>query len=424
MKEVAGTKVYEQRRTESLRIMADTDSKRTKIAELLEFIDTRLTELEEEKEELKEFQEKDKERRCLEYALYQRELEDVGAALEEIEEERRGEVHSANVRREQFNDREKQVQVRRIQAFRRPSPPNRAWQTLERSIAQTRTNFTTLNLTRQGAQSELTDLIGSRTELECTIADLRLAAQRAGGRREALEAELQTVEASITEKQRELTELTPDWERIRAAESNDKRLLEEARARLEALYAKRGRLDKFRTKAERDHYLRTEITGMEQFRKAQANSLSAVEQELARAQQSLREVEGNMDDTQRRAEDARNQVRVLGEEIAQLKDQQAEKTERRKELWREDAKLESLVTHAAEELRGAERTLASMMDKVCRAACHPAVAANQAINRTQGTACALLTVSLPLTRTATRVFTALCIDFLRSPTTSSTLPLN
>ena len=67
--------------------------------------------LEEEKEELKEFQEKDKERRCLEYAMHQRELEEVGAALEEIEEERRGELHSANVRREQYTDREKQVQV-------------------------------------------------------------------------------------------------------------------------------------------------------------------------------------------------------------------------------------------------------------------------------------------------------------------------
>ena len=66
--------------------MAETDAKRGKIDELLEYIETRLTELEEEKEELKEFQEKDKERRCLEYALYQRELEEVGAALEEIEE--------------------------------------------------------------------------------------------------------------------------------------------------------------------------------------------------------------------------------------------------------------------------------------------------------------------------------------------------
>ena len=109
---MAGTKVYEQRRAESLRIMSETDGKRTKIKELLEYIESRLAELEEEKEELKEFQAKDKERRCLEYALYQRELEEVGEAVEEIEEERRGEVHGANVRREQYNDREKEMQVR------------------------------------------------------------------------------------------------------------------------------------------------------------------------------------------------------------------------------------------------------------------------------------------------------------------------
>lgn len=91
--------------------MAETDAKRDKINELLDYIDTRLTELEEEKEELKEFQEKDKERRCLEYAVYQRELEEVASALEEIEEERRGEVHNANVRREQYNNRAKEVSV-------------------------------------------------------------------------------------------------------------------------------------------------------------------------------------------------------------------------------------------------------------------------------------------------------------------------
>ena len=117
LKEVAGTKVYEQRRSESLRIMAETDAKRAKIGELLEYIESRLTELEEEKEELKEYQEKDKERRCLEYALYQRELEEVTEALDEIEEERKGEVHTANVRREQFNDREKRAQVRLPQHY-------------------------------------------------------------------------------------------------------------------------------------------------------------------------------------------------------------------------------------------------------------------------------------------------------------------
>lgn len=91
--------------------MAETDAKRTTINELIDYIESRLEELEEEKEELKEFQDKDKERRCLEYALYQREVEEVSQALEKIEDEHRDEVHGANQRREQFTDRQKEIQV-------------------------------------------------------------------------------------------------------------------------------------------------------------------------------------------------------------------------------------------------------------------------------------------------------------------------
>jgi structural maintenance of chromosome 3 (chondroitin sulfate proteoglycan 6) len=99
LKEVAGTKVYEQKRAESTKIMEETgklfdfpltvrsllkDSKREKIAELLTYIESRLAELEEEKEELKEYQEKDRERRCLDYTVYQRELEETTKLLDTV----------------------------------------------------------------------------------------------------------------------------------------------------------------------------------------------------------------------------------------------------------------------------------------------------------------------------------------------------
>lgn len=58
LKEVAGTQVYEARRTESLKIMHETNNKLEKIDELLEFINARLAELEEEKEELRGYQER------------------------------------------------------------------------------------------------------------------------------------------------------------------------------------------------------------------------------------------------------------------------------------------------------------------------------------------------------------------------------
>lgn len=236
--------------------------------------------------------------------------------------------------------------------------------TSPRRSSSIRTNLTTLALARQGAQSELTDLVRSRTELECTVADLRLAVQRAGGQREALEEELATVEDQVTQKEQAIAQLTPEWDRVRGLESEEKRRLDEARARLDALYAKRGRLDKFRTKAQRDQFLRAEIASMEAFRGTQDSALAGLQGELARAKESLKEVNENIAATQQKAGDGRDRVRQLGETIAELKDKQAEDTERRKELWREDTKLESMVTHAADELRGAERTLASMMDKV------------------------------------------------------------
>ena len=88
LKEVAGTQVYEARRGESLKIMNETNSKRTKIDELLDFINERLAELEEEKDELRNYQDRDRERRCLEYTIYSREQHEISSVLDTLEEQR------------------------------------------------------------------------------------------------------------------------------------------------------------------------------------------------------------------------------------------------------------------------------------------------------------------------------------------------
>ncbi|KAH7885116.1 RecF/RecN/SMC [Phlebopus sp. FC_14] len=345
LKEVAGTKVYEQRRSESLRIMAETDAKRAKINELLDYIESRLTELEEEKEELREFQNKDKERRCLEYALYQRELEEVGEALEEIEEERRGEVHGANIRREQFDSREKGIQL------------------LEQKISETTHTLSSLNLTRQDAQAELSELVRSRTELECSVADLQSAGELEGGRREELQNEISTIRQRIAAKEHELSEIIPHWTESRSREIGEKRKMEEARSQLNALFSKQGRVKQFRTRTERDHYLRQEITSLESYRDSRSSVLESTQNDLASTRESLADVSTRLLGIQSSIEDGKQRVREIGDQLAELKGQQSNLNERRKELWREDSKLDGLLAHAGDELRSAERNLAAMMDK-------------------------------------------------------------
>jgi len=343
--------------------MAETEGKKSKIIELLDFIETRLGELEEEKEELKEFQEKDKEKRCLEYALYQRELEEVAEALEEIEEERKKELHGANQRRELFSDREQQIQVSSLIPRLYLLNPSIS-QTLENQISTAKHELSTLQLTKHGAQAELADLIRSQKELELRIVDLRAADARAGGQRNALEGELTAVEVQIAQKEETLAALLPKWETHRAAEAEQRRALDDANGKLAALYAKQGRLQRFRTRAERDQFLRSELAALESHGVALSDALKASTLELQTAAASRDQLDGRMTDVTRRGEDSRGRAGELSEELAQLVEQRGEWVEQRKDLWREDAKLDSTRNHAADELRSAERSLASMMDKV------------------------------------------------------------
>jgi len=111
LKEVAGTKVYEQRRQESLKIMDETDSKSAKIDELLSYIEDRLSELESEKEELREYQEEDKERRCLEYALKDADLNRIDAQITELDQLQRMAIGRDGDDKLEFEEREREIEV-------------------------------------------------------------------------------------------------------------------------------------------------------------------------------------------------------------------------------------------------------------------------------------------------------------------------
>ena len=84
LREVAGTRVYDERKEESMNILNDTEGKVEKITEFLKTIEDRLKVLEDEKEELKEYQKWDKARRTLEYIIYETELRETKKSLDDV----------------------------------------------------------------------------------------------------------------------------------------------------------------------------------------------------------------------------------------------------------------------------------------------------------------------------------------------------
>jgi structural maintenance of chromosome 3 (chondroitin sulfate proteoglycan 6) len=180
-----------------------------------------------------------------------------------------------------------------------------------------------------------------------------------------------SVQQATRGKERELRELIPQWENARTKESAEKRKMEEARTQLNALFAKQGRVNRFRTKAERDAYLKQEIASIEAYQRARSAALDSTRKDATQKTQDVTEMGRRVDSIQGSLEDGRTRVKDIGEQVTALKEQQTELIERRKELWREDTKLDGLLAHASDELRAAERNLAGMMDKV--SICAPSI---------------------------------------------------
>ena len=241
LKEVAGTQVYEARRSESLKLMTETDNKRAKIDELLAYIKERLSELEEEKEELRDYQEKDKERRCLQYTIDHRNQVQIAEALDTLEEQRQNGVDDTDDNRERFIQGEKELAE------------------IDAEIRHLKQQVEFLNVDKKQLETERKDTSRSKAKIELDLKALSDGLSEAQQAKSQHEEELRSLQQSLREHEESLKNITPEFEAKQEEEQALKAALDSAEATRQRLYAKQGRNARFRSKRERDDWLNKEI---------------------------------------------------------------------------------------------------------------------------------------------------------------------
>lgn len=344
LKEVAGTQVYEARRAESLKIMHETNNKRSKIDELLDFINERLSELEEEKDELRNYQDKDKERRCLEYTIYSREQQEIGSFLDSLEEQRQTGVEDTDMNRDRFIQGEKEMAQ------------------VDAEIAECKQQIEFLKVDKSQLEDERREASKTLAQVELQakyLTDNQAAAQDMKRRHDE---DLQAVQAAIKEREAELQDLIPRFNSAKDEEDAVKAQLTEAETSRQRLYAKQGRNSRFKNKSERDKWLQAEI-------KDNYSSISTVQGVVSQTQTDIAEIENEIALLEPETERLRQQIDGRGDtiqsveqEVQDAKDERDRLMDQRKELWREEAKLDSVLSNASNEVDRAERNLSQMMD--------------------------------------------------------------
>ncbi|KAH8591818.1 hypothetical protein B0O99DRAFT_266349 [Bisporella sp. PMI_857] len=344
LKEVAGTQVYEARRTESLKIMTETNNKRAKIDELLDYIKERLSELEEEKEELRGYQEKDKERRSLEYAFYQREQTALANAIDEIDEFRQQGGESTEENSEAFIEGE------------------RAIAEMESEIKQLQRDMELLKLERRQMEDERRDNAKKRAKIELEVKNLTDGASAAEQAQARHQQELKSVQQQIASKESELAKILPDYTKRKAKEAEVKQSLDTADATRRRLYEKQGRSAQFKSKPERDKWLRNEIEELNTtLGEQKANRINA-DEEVKATQSEIKNLENEISNLQQRLQGWGGSRQALSEQVSTAKDALEKLQDERKILRREDDKLESVIDHARQERERAEKELSYTMD--------------------------------------------------------------
>lgn len=345
LKEVAGTQVYENRRTESVRIMEDSIAKRSKIDEVLDHIRERLSELEEEKNELREFQDKDRERRCLEYTIHHRDEEALKDALEEQESQRNQGMEQSDENREALADQEQELEA------------------IDVSIAELQQQLRILVEEKAQLEEERRDTAKEKAAVEYdvqTLTDGQNAAQQA---RSQAASELRDVQAQIAERESQLQQLLPQFNALREQERGVKQQMQETEATRARLFTKQGRSSRYKNKKERDNDLRRQINEINvTLATRKAISMQTTE-DIAELEAQITELETEIASMRDRLSNRGDEQQTISEQIQRAKEEKESLNDRRKEIWREEAKLDAVLSQAQQELQKAEHFLAQMMDQ-------------------------------------------------------------
>lgn len=241
LKEVAGTKVYDDRRAQSLQILEDTSTKKERIEEVLRYIEERLTELEDEKDELKEYQELDRSKRAMEYTIADKELRSVREALEKLDAERQQEV------------------IRRENSHTSLQEEENISKGLAEELVKLENEIKRIKRERANQEQDRKDALKEHATLELDVSELHAAVNNETQTENRIRSELKKIQQQISNKRKEVVELGPALEKKQKEQAELEQRLTQAKSRQDEIYGKQTRTAQFNSEEERDEWIEEEV---------------------------------------------------------------------------------------------------------------------------------------------------------------------
>uniref|UniRef100_A0A182WC99 Structural maintenance of chromosomes protein n=1 Tax=Anopheles minimus TaxID=112268 RepID=A0A182WC99_9DIPT len=345
LREVAGTRVYDERKEESMNLLRESEGKLEKISEYLRTIEDRLKTLEEEKEELSEYQKWDKARRTLEYVIYETELKETRKQLEELDTQRKSSGDKQMLLTQEIQKAQERLK------------------NSQKALKDAKKDVVTAKDEKSVLATEHQQLLREKTKLDLTISDLSDEVQGDNKSKERAEQELERLKITIAEKEKELEQVRPRYEAMRRKEEECSRELNLKEQKRKELYAKQGRGSQFSSKEERDKWIQGELKSLNKQIKDKISHQNKLQDDLKKDISKQSELEKKIQEHTESFEQLRVQIDEHNKNFYELKKKKDHYQSLRNDIWKKETAVTQTLSGYKEELARADQALRSMAGK-------------------------------------------------------------
>lgn len=345
LREVAGTKVYDERKEESKVILRETEGKREKINDLLKYIEERLDTLESEKEELKEYQKWDKMRRSLEYTIHDHELRDTRKKLDELQEKR----ENSSLQSQKLRDQQQQA-ADKVKA-------------INKDLRELKSRMQAIMDEKEQFVSENQDLTKKRAKIELNMKDIQDELEGNKTARKKQETELNKVIEKIAKTEAALEAIVPQYEAQNAKEENCTQQLSLAEQRRKELYAKQGRGNQFTSRDERDNWIKKELKSLNKAIKDKEDQIRRLREDLTNDDKRAEHLKVQIKEISGKTTQNKDIIDGNFKNFNEMKKEKDNLQNERNVLWRQENVLQQELQTTREELSKKEQALRSMTGK-------------------------------------------------------------
>ncbi|KAH3666106.1 hypothetical protein OGAPHI_004295 [Ogataea philodendri] len=341
LKEVAGARVFETKLKDSLKEMTNTNKKKEQIDEMLRYIEGRLEDLDLEKNDLKHFEKLNNRKKALEYNLYDRELTSLNDQIESLESDYASAVHDTSSLVEKLAEREKQVQQ------------------IESSLAELTANLKLVDVDISENDSEIRDVLEAIGDHSAQLKDAELEHVPSGA---DLAAQIAELNSQISQKEVELGRSQPALKEAINRERSIKAKLDEMKQQQRSLLSKKGRFSQFESQEQRDAWLHDEIKTLADSLDTKKSELSEILSARSQAEASASQLALQLD-SEGSLDSLTVEMDALDAQLGNLRLNYSKLIDERKQLWREESKLNSVIQTYEEEKARAQQGVSETMDR-------------------------------------------------------------